>query len=186
MKFIKEHWGKILCAFVLIAALCWRFIPTPLYSFLDIPIHDIDNVLLNAVGFRWDENSREIPMPEVLKTEDQAQIKEIMDLFSGVTVTRDFRSLNPFRSGYSGNAHIMVIVSYIYDDHRQGNMFYVMSDGTIWYGNHSVAHLSDKSLCDRLLAYLDVNGTEGKVEYRYDDTTFDTVIDSSIPPISDK
>lgn len=160
MKFVKERWGVILFVLVMISALCWRFIPTPLYSFLDIPIHDIDNVLLNAAGFRWDENSREIPMPEVLETEDQAQIKEIMDLFSGVTVTHDFRSLNPFRSGHSGNAPRMVYVSYIYDDHRQGDLFYVMSDGTIWYNDHGIAHLSDKTLCDRLIAYLDNHETE--------------------------
>lgn len=186
MKFIKEHWGKFLCTFVLAAALCWRFIPIPLYSFLDIPVHDLDSVLLHATGFRWDENSREVPMPEKLQTEEEAQIKEIMELFSDVKVTRDFRSLNPFRSGHSGNVQRMVIVSCIYDTYQQGNMFCVVSDGTIWYNDHSIAHLSDKTLCDRLIAYLDVYGTEGKVEYRYDDTTFDTVIDSSIPPISDK
>lgn len=160
MKFVKEHWGKMLCAFVLIAALCWRFIPTPMFSFMDIPEHDLNSVLLHATGIRWGENSRQIPMPEKLQTEEEAQIKEIMELFSDVKVTRDFRSLNPFRSGHSSNAQRMVIVSCIYDAYQQGNMFYVMSDGTIWYNAHSIAHLSDKTLCDRLIAYLDSHETE--------------------------
>ncbi len=186
MKFLKEHKFSILVCLLVVVALCWRFIPTPLYSFLDIPVHDVDSISLGAIGFRWGENSREIPLNRKLETEEEARIKEILDLFSDAKLTRDFRSLIPFRISRVSNAQRIVTVFYSFDDHHQGDMFQVLSDGMVWYGNQKIAHLSDKTLCDRLIAYLDVNGTEGQVDYRYDDSTYDTVIDSSIPPIADK